>query len=184
MNGTEDFTYSIIKCARRRTLGIVIDADGNVEVRIPMRVTYAEAEAFVSERYDWIIKSRRKMLERRQWHEAKNWEQIKAMTQPWMQGRGGELFRAKVDGWAEKLGVDYNRLTVRDISTRWGSCSSRKNLSFSWKVFVMPERMVDYLVVHELAHLRYMNHSQDFWNLVKTFIPECREIKKHFEEYV
>lgn len=184
MNVTEDFTYTIVKCPRRRNLGIVIDTEGEVEVRIPMRVSYAEAEDFVRERHDWIIKSRGKMLERRKRHEAKNWEQVKAETDPWIRGRGGELFSEKVTGWAQKMGVEYRRLTIRDTSTRWGSCSSRKNLSFSWKVFVMPERLVDYLVVHELAHLRYMNHSEDFWNLVRTYIPECKSLKKCFEEYV
>lgn len=165
-------------------MGITIDEDGNVEVRIPVRVPYAEAERFVQERYDWIVRSRKKMLERKARHDAKNWDRLKSETEPWMRGRGGELFMAKVAGWAERMDVEYNRVTIRDTSTRWGSCSAKRNLSFTWKVFVMPEHLVDYLIVHELAHLRYMNHSREFWDMVETYIPEGRKIKKQFEEYV
>ena len=147
-------------------------------------VTIACAEEFVRERYDWIVKSRKKMLDRKERQAVHDWEKVKEETAPWIKGKGGELFRQKVDYWADRLGVTYNRLTLRDTSTRWGSCSAKGNLSFSWKVFVMPERLVDYLIVHELSHRRYMNHSQQFWDMVETYIPERKKIKKEFEEYV
>lgn len=165
-------------------MGITIDTEGNVEVRIPRWVTYAEAEMFVRERRDWIIKSRRKMLEKKARHDSRDWDRVRAETDPWIRGDGGRLLRQKVADWAEKLGVGYNCITIRDTSTRWGSCSAKKNLSFSWKIFVMPEHLADYLIVHELTHLRYMNHSVEFWNMVKTYIPDCKTIKKEFEEYV
>ena len=182
---TEDeIEYRIIKCGRRKTMGIVIDRSGSVEVRIPRWVTYAAAEEFVKERHDWIVKSRKKMLARKDKHDEKNWEKVKQDNIAWMSKRGEELFKDKVRAWAQKIGVTYNRITIRDASTRWGSCSAKGNLAFTWKVFVMPERLVDYLVVHELSHLRYMNHSRDFWELVGTYIPDYKKIKKEFEEYV
>ena len=184
MREIDGIPYSIIRCRRRRTLGIVVNPDGEVEVRIPAWVTIACAEAFVRERYDWIVRSRKKMLDRKERQAVHDWEKVKEETGPWIKGKGGELFRQKVDYWADRLGVTYNRLTLRDTSTRWGSCSAKGNLSFSWKVFVMPERLVDYLIVHELSHRRYMNHSQQFWDMVETYIPERKKIKKEFEEYV
>ncbi|MDO4940001.1 MAG: SprT family zinc-dependent metalloprotease [Lachnospiraceae bacterium] len=184
MTGEEEIEYRIIKSGRRKTMGIVITGDGSVEVRIPVWVTYAAAEEFVKDRYDWILKSRKKMLARKEKHDARNWDEIRQYTTAWIAGTGGLVFRAKVAYWAQKLGVTYNRITIRDVSSRWGSCSARGNLSFSWKIFVMPERLVDYLVVHELSHLRYMNHSREFWDMVQTYIPDYKKIKKEFEEYV
>ncbi len=184
MTTEDELEYRIVKCRRRKTMGIVIDRNGSVEVRIPVWVTYAAAQEFVRERYDWIIKSKKKMLARKDRHDENNWEKVKQDNTTWMSDAGRKLFTDKVNGWAQKIGVTYKRITIKDTSTRWGSCSAKGNLAFTWKVFVMPERLVDYLVVHELSHLRYMNHSRDFWELVGTYIPDYKKIKKEFEEYV
>lgn len=67
-----------------------------------------------------------------------------------------------------ELGYDlsYNRVAIRDTKTRWGSCSSKKNLNFNYRLALLPSRLIDYIVVHELCHLREMNHKKSFWDLV------------------
>ena len=65
--------------------------------------------------------------------------------------------------FAERMAVDYNRIAVRAAKTRWGSCSARGNLNFHWKLVLMPPEILDYVVVHELAHRKEMNHSERFW---------------------
>jgi len=179
-----DFEYEIVRCKRKRNLSIAIGQDGKVEVRIPFYTPLYEAERFVEEKQDWIRKSRTKMLTRSERSAAHNWDQVRTDIYPWIRGGGGKMFRDKVAYWADRMGVEYNRVTVKDISTRWASCSSKKNLSFTWKVFVMPERLVDYLVVHELAHLKHMNHSPEFWSVVSTYIPDHKARRKELEEYV
>lgn len=179
-----DFEYTIVRSSRKRTMGITIDNEGNVEVRIPRRVTIREAEAFVEEKHDWIVKNREKMLARKEKHDAHDWDRVRDEIYPWIRGDGGRQFREKVASWAQRMGVEYNRITIRDISSRWASCSAKGNLSFTWKIFVMPERLADYLVVHELAHLKQMNHSPEFWNIVSTYIPDYKILKKELEEYV
>ena len=73
---------------------------------------------------------------------------------------------------AEKLGVNPSRITVRDTASRWGSCSSARSLSFSWRLILAPEFVLDYVVAHQVAHLREMNHSPRFWAHVKNLIAD------------
>jgi len=176
--------YKIVRSNRRKTMSIVIDEDGEVIVRIPRWVSKEAVEEFVEEKEDWIRDSKEKMINRKKRSESRNWSAVREETYPWIRGLGGELFRKKVAQWAEIMGVEYNRITIKEVSTRWASCSSKKNLNFSWKVFVMPERLVDYLIVHELSHLKYMNHSEAFWDVVRTYIPEYKPLIKELENYV
>ena len=81
----------------------------------------------------------------------------------------------KVSHYASVMGVSYGRITMRNQKTRWGSCSSGGNLNFNWRLLLMPERVMDYVIVHELAHRREMNHSAAFWQIVETYLPDYRE---------
>jgi predicted metal-dependent hydrolase len=84
--------------------------------------------------------------------------------------------KAKVDYYCRQYDFRYNRISIRNQSTCWGSCSAQGNLNFSYKIiFLLPEEQ-DYIVVHELCHLKEQNHSRNFWNLVKKF---CQSIKKY-----
>lgn len=80
--------------------------------------------------------------------------------------------------WGPRLGVDYGRVSVRDQRTLWGSCSPRGDLSFNWRLVFAPEPVMDYVVIHELAHRREMNHSTRFWAIVAEFSPSFREHRK------
>lgn len=174
--------YSITK-VRRKTMGITIDRDGNVDVRIPTWVTITAAKGFADEKDEWINKTLKKQFDKKEKSNLRNWEEIRSDTLPWIRGRGGQLFGQKVYDWSVKMGVTYGKVNVRDTSSRWGSCSAKGNLSFSWKIFIMPEELVDYLVVHELAHRKHMNHSHEFWNEVERYIPDYKKLKKKFADY-
>jgi len=76
------------------------------------------------------------------------------------------LCEQKARFWAEKMGVEYNRISIKILKTKWGSCSSKKNLNFNYKILFLSEKDQDYLIVHELSHLVHMNHSSKFWDLV------------------
>lgn len=102
----------------------------------------------------------------------------------WIHGTGGVLFRQKLSRWANIMGVHFNRACVKDLSSRWGSCSSNKNLNFCWKIFLLPESLADYIMVHELAHLRYLNHSQKFWDMVSTYIPDYKQMRNELKKYI
>ena len=76
----------------------------------------------------------------------------------------------------------YNRVAIRDQSSRWGSCSSKANLNFNYRLVLLSERQSDYIVVHELCHLKEMNHSSKFWDLVEQGIPDYKNIRAEIKK--
>ena len=91
--------------------------------------------------------------------------------------RAKKLARDKVKIFAPFLGVEkkIGRISIKDLRSRWGSCSSQGNLNFHYKIVLIPEELADYIVVHELAHLLELNHSHRFWALVKSVIPDYKK---------
>ena len=84
--------------------------------------------------------------------------------------------------YAEIIGVSYGRITIRCQKTRWGSCSSKGNLNFNCLLMLMPEKVRDYVVIHELCHRKEMNHSKKFWKLVEDVMPDYKEQKKYLKD--
>ncbi len=80
----------------------------------------------------------------------------------------------------KKYGFHYNKINVKNQKTRWGSCSKKRNLNFNYKILFLPEKARDYIIVHELCHLRELNHSRNFWGLVAKIFPEWRAKKVKF----
>ena len=93
------------------------------------------------------------------------------------------LFRERCAHWAPLLGVTFNRVSVKDQRSLWGSCSRAGNLNFSWRLTLAPDSVLDYLVVHELSHRAQMNHSRRFWEVVEKVCPHHRShrqwLRKH-----
>lgn len=85
--------------------------------------------------------------------------------------------------YAREMGVSYEAIRVKDQSTRWGSCSSRGNLNFNWKLVTMPPFVLDYVVVHELAHRRHLNHGAEFWTLVQRHSSRVEEARAYLKSY-
>mgnify|MGYP002547163680 CR=1 FL=1 len=81
------------------------------------------------------------------------------------------------------MGVSYGRVSIRDQRTRWGSCSGKGNLNFNWKLSLVPDEILDYVVVHELAHRKEMNHSQRFWAEVERILPDYKARRKWLKEF-
>ena len=92
----------------------------------------------------------------------------------WYRREGGAEITSRVKEKSEMLGKKYGRLTIRDTKSRWGSCSSKGNLNFSWRVVMAPPYVLDYLVAHEVAHLAEMNHSARFWDIVESLTDELQ----------
>ena len=112
------------------------------------------------------------------------WDKYKISVEKWLHLDGGIQFKKKLNDFAAKMGVHFNMVRIKDVKTLWGSCSSKKNLNFNRKLFLLPEKLIDYICVHELAHLKQMNHSEKFWKEVEKLIPDYRERRAELKRYV
>lgn len=106
----------------------------------------------------------------------------KEQLEKWYRKEAADLLTAKANAFADRIGVHFEDIRVKDQKSRWGSCSSKGNLNFNWRIIMAPEPVCDYVVIHELCHLVYMNHSEDFWNLVSVYCPKYRQYKKWLKE--
>lgn len=106
----------------------------------------------------------------------------------WLREYARVRLSEKVYHYADQMQVKVNRIAIKEQKTRWGSCSSKGNLNFNWKLILMPQRIQDYVVVHELAHRKEMNHSSAFWKVVEAVLPDYQERRKwlrtHEREFV
>jgi predicted metal-dependent hydrolase len=102
-------------------------------------------------------------------------ENIPAMLRKWYLARARELLNERVSFYSRELGVTPARVAIRNQSRRWGSCSSKGNVNLNWKLVMAPPAVLDYVVAHELCHLRYPNHRPEFWRLLATLMPDYGE---------
>jgi len=109
-------------------------------------------------------------------------EAIQRTLEKWYLGRAKKLFSERLELYTDKIGVKVNMVRLKNQKTRWGSCSQKGNLNFNWKLVMAPTHIVDYVVIHELCHLRQMNHSKEFWQLVGTYMPDYKECRKWLKE--
>ncbi len=101
----------------------------------------------------------------------------------WYRMQAEKIIGEKAYLASNKLNLNFNRITIRGQNTLWASCSRKKNLSFNWKLLMMPEPVIDYVVIHELMHLVEMNHSKRFWNLVADNCPDWKKHRKTMKDY-
>jgi hypothetical protein len=91
------------------------------------------------------------------------------------------LVNERLQYFNQYYGYKWNKIAIRNQKTRWGSCSKAGNLNFNYKIALLPPRAADYIIVHELCHLKEFNHSQNFWNLVSKTIPDFKEVRKQLK---
>ena len=107
----------------------------------------------------------------------------KNILETWFRNEAKKLLTAKTAAFSQIIDVRFRRFTIRHARTRWGSCSKLGNLNFNWKLLKAPEAVIDYVIIHELCHLKEMNHSSEFWRLVGKYCPDYAEQKKWLREH-
>ena len=155
--------------SNRKTISITVK-EGRVIVRAPRGISQARIDSFINKNLAWIEK--RIEITKNQ-HDP-----IASMTDAQIK-RLRELARtylmAKTEEYSKIMGLKFGRITITGAKTRFGSCSSKGNISYSYRLMLYPEAAIDYVVVHELAHLVEMNHSRRFYAIVEKVLPDYKE---------
>lgn len=107
---------------------------------------------------------------------------IDALVEAWYRRQAGELIEPRCEKIADRLGANVGRVSIRDTRSRWGSCSSAGTLSFSWRLLLAPEHVLDYVVAHEVCHLLQRDHSPAFWALVRETDPGAELARRWLRE--
>lgn len=159
----------------RKTISIQIKPDGQVLVRCPRKMPLKDIESFTQSKAGWIEKQLAKVKQQDTIPlEPDAVELLRAQTR--------KLVEARVKHFAPVIGVTYGRIAVRIQRTRWGSCSSKGNLNFNCLLALVPAEVLDYIVVHELCHLKELNHSARFWEEVARVLPDFKSCEKWLRE--
>ena len=167
-----------LKRSKRKTISVEISRDARIIVRAPLRMSIRDIEAFLNSKQGWIEK-----------HLSSLKQKLVEMPAILTDDERKDLVKqAKIDiprrvyFYATLMGVEYGKIAIRTQKTRFGSCSSKKNLNFNLVIMLMPDEIRDYVIVHELAHLKEMNHSPCFWSEVEKIIPDYKQKRKWLQD--
>ena len=161
--------YELIRSARR-TLALQVTADCRVVVRAPMRASQKQIDQFVSHHADWIAAHMALQQKRRENHPEPTAQEREECIR-----RAREELPRKVAKYSAVMGLYPTGLTITGAEKRFGSCSGKNRICFSWRLMRYPEEAIDYVVVHELAHIRHKDHSKAFYACVEAVLPDWRE---------
>ena len=100
---------------------------------------------------------------------------LKDQLEKALRDKARDVIKAKIEQYSSELKNDHEKVFIRDQQTRWGSCSSKGNLNFNWRLILGPEHVLEYVVVHELAHLKEKSHNEDFWSIVREVYPDYKK---------
>ncbi len=159
----------------RKTLSIQLKP-GEIIARAPLRMKDKEIYCFIESKRTWIEKNLAKIDERQ-----KVLDEVKPFTEAEIKAlaeKAKVIIPERVRYYAPKIGVAYNRITIRCQRTRWGSCSSKGNLNFNCLLALFPIEVIDSVVVHELCHRKHMNHSPQFYAEIEKVFPEYKKWHK------
>ena len=170
----ENIPYEIHSSVRARHIRLTVDRGSRVVLTVPQRVSLDLAKSFFQKKLAWVKKALQRMqskpgtlllpsLSRRDY--AKHKEAARTLVEE------------RLRHWNGFYKLQYKRVAIRMTRSRWGSCSRQGNLNFSYRVLFLPRELLDYVIVHELCHVRELHHRKAFWALVAEAIPDYRERK-------
>lgn len=165
-------TYEIVR-SRRRTVALEVTREGRVLVRAPLRMPQGEIKRFVASHAAWLEKAQAKVAARQAAHPPLTEQETAALRQ-----RAKELLSDRVAHYAAIMGVTPTSVKITSARTRFGSCSGKNGICFSLYLMQYPEEAIDYVVVHELAHIRHHDHSPAFYAEVAKVLPDYKERMK------
>jgi predicted metal-dependent hydrolase len=206
--------------SKRRTVALIVESDGSVTVRAPMRLPERAIREFVEKHVDWVEKKKTEMravvpAQSKQYQPGETFlylgreysleivqGQHKKLTledrfkitesalgnaelvfQNWYRQQAKQWIVERVKHLAKCHQLHYEKIKITSARTRWGSCSPKNTLSFSWRLMLTQPEVIEYVIIHELAHTVHHNHSKRFWNLVEKLLPDYKMRRKQLRQY-
>lgn len=166
------FEYTVIH-SNRKTLSLQVDKNCNIIVRAPEYVSQNEIDLFMLSKKAWLEKAILSQRERKKAQKQYSESDIIALK-----NRAKQIIPEKVRFYSELMGVVPTAVKINSAKTRYGSCSGENSLNFSLYLMDKDERFIDYVVIHELAHIKHHNHSKAFYSFVEQFMPDYKKVSK------
>ncbi len=178
-----ELPYEVVY-SRRKTYAVSISAEGEITLRLPLGTSETQVSRLLLDKQHWIITH---YLEAVKQQENRPVSDLTDTQRAALEKRyitaAKDYFPKRAAHFLPLTGGSFSRITIRDQKTRWGSCSGKGTLSFNWRLMLAPPAVLDYVVVHELADRREMNHSKDFWIIVEEVLPDYRERRKRLNNF-
>ena len=170
----------LIRC-RRRSIGLTITQDAQLIVRAPHWMSPQEIERVINQKQRWI--NEKQALLRQRLLQKSALPKITLQEEYLLKQKAFDHISQRAKELAQTLGITYGSLRINNAKTRWGSCSHKGNLNLTWRLIMAPARVIDYVIVHELTHLKEMNHSARFWAEIAKIIPDYKNDERWLKEH-
>lgn len=176
---TIPFEPAFVRHPRARRYVVRVRSDGTVRVTIPKWGSKREAVAFAEQQRPWIDKQIARLeIERRQPREA-----LSAAARLALRSQAKRELPLRLLQLASQFGLRVSRVSVRNQQSRWGSCSPNGHICLNWRLVAMPEWVRDYVIIHELMHLKRLDHSPKFWKLVAAACPQYQDARAWLRKF-
>ena len=159
---------------RAKHLNISVKAPAKVRVAVPRGISFEKAKKFTHSRIGWICKHLIKIQLR---------PKIHLSDKPVDMSAAKEFLEGRIKELADKFGFVYNKVTIRNQKTRWGSCSGKNNINLNMQLMNTPNHLIDYVILHELVHTKIKNHSPLFWGSLDIYVGNAKAIDKELKKY-
>ncbi|MFA6098317.1 MAG: SprT family zinc-dependent metalloprotease [Patescibacteria group bacterium] len=170
----KNVTYTLRKSLRARRMRLAVYCDGAIVVTTPYDLHENIVEKFIREKSRWLL-SKLDFFQKSRNHPVARYTHGDYLK---YRDSAYSLAVARVNYFNKYYNCKFNSINIRNQKTRWGSCSKKGNLNFNYKIALLPTRVADYIIVHELCHLQEFNHSGRFWRLVAETFPDYKEIRR------
>jgi len=168
-----DLTIRFVRMRQARRYVMRVRPDGSVRVTIPRGGSQRDAERFAAKHLDWAHRERARTLSTRR----------APAVEKELRARAARELPPQLHALANRFGLQVSKVSIRNQRSRWGSCTTRGHVALNYRLLLMPDFVREYILIHELMHLRQANHSIRFWRLVEAACPGFRDAEHWLKQY-
>ncbi len=166
-----------LKFCHRKNIRVSVLSSG-LFVDAPVGTKYSAIDILIKNKANWILKKQKELKEK-----LEDYDSVGDINDKQLVLNTKRILKEKLTFYSQLCCVSYNRVSVKKLSSRWGSCSSLGNLNFNQRLCLLPADLFDYVVVHELCHLKELNHGRVFWRLVESVLPDWKKRRERLKRY-